>query len=135
MKETWWLIDAQDKTLGRLASHIAKRLRGKFRADFAPNRSSKDYIIVVNSDKLKVTGKKADDKMYYRHSGYMGHLKESTYSEMQDRHPGRVLELAVKGMLPRGPLGRELFTQLKVYSGEQHPHAAQQPQALSVEEA
>lgn len=133
--EKWWIVDAKDKTLGRLASEIAKRLRGKYRADFAPHVNHGEHVIVVNAEQLKVTGRKAQDKLYYRHSGYMGSLKTTNFADMQATHPGRVLEKAVKGMLPRGPLGYQLFTQLRVYTGNEHPHTAQQPEALDIKEA
>ena len=133
--ENWWLIDAENKTLGRLAAMIAARLRGKFRADFAPNLNFGEHIVVVNAAKIRVTGKKMTDKIYYRHSGHIGNLKQESFGDLQARAPGKVLELAVKGMLPKNPLGRRLFTQLKVYAGIEHPHSAQQPKPIEVKEA
>lgn len=128
----WYLIDARDKTLGRLASEIARRLRGKHKAEFTPHVDTGDYLIVINADKIKVTGNKADDKLYYRHSGYNGGLKITNFKDYQAKRPGRVLELAVKGMLPKGPLGRDMFRKLKIYSGEEHNHQAQKPEAINV---
>lgn len=128
----WYLVDASGKTLGRLASEIALRLRGKHKPEFTPNLDTGDYIIVVNAEKLSVTGKKCKDKIYYRHTGYIGNLKSATYDEMQNKRPGKVLELAVKGMLPRGPLGRAMLKKLKIYAGSEHEHTAQQPVALEI---
>jgi large subunit ribosomal protein L13 len=132
VRRDWFLIDATDKVLGRLSAEIAKRLRGKHKAVYTPHVDTGDYIVVVNADKIRVTGNKSEDKMYYRHSGYPGGLFETNFRKMQDRFPTRALELAVKGMLPKGPLGYAMIKKLKVYSGSQHPHAAQQPQALNV---
>ena len=128
----WYVVDATGKTLGRLASELALRLRGKHKADFTPHVAMGDYFVVVNADKLEVTGKKADDKIYYRHSGYPGGLKEETFSELLARKPEQVLELAVKRMLPKGPLGREMFRFLKVYAGNEHPHTAQKPKKVEL---
>jgi len=128
----WYLIDATDKVLGRLSAEIAKRLRGKHKPIFTPHVDTGDYIVVVNADKIRVTGNKAQDKKYYRHSGYPGGLRETNFKKMQERFPNRPLELAVKGMLPKGPLGYAMLKKLKVYAGSQHPHAAQMPQALNV---
>lgn len=130
VQRKWTLIDAADKTLGRLASDVARRLRGKHKADYTPHVDVGDYVIVINADKLTVTGRKENDKLYYRHSGYNGGLKTATFAEMQKKHPGRVFEIAVKGMLPKGPLGRQMFRKLKVYSGSEHQHQAQQPQKI-----
>ncbi|OGO90067.1 MAG: 50S ribosomal protein L13 [Coxiella sp. RIFCSPHIGHO2_12_FULL_42_15] len=130
VERKWTLIDAADKTLGRLASDIARRLRGKHKPDFTPHVDTGDYVIVINADKLAVTGRKQGDKLYYRHSGYNGSLKVTTFAQMQKKHPGRVLEIAVKGMLPKGPLGRQMFRKLKIYSGGEHQHQAQQPQSI-----
>lgn len=132
VNQKWYLIDARDKTLGRLASEIARRLRGKHKAEFTPHVDTGDYLIVINADKIKVTGNKADDKLYYRHSGYNGGLKITNFKDYQAKRPGRVLELAVKGMLPKGPLGRDMFRKLKIYSGEEHNHQAQKPEAINV---
>ena len=132
VRRDWFLIDATDKVLGRLSAEIARRLRGKHKAVYTPHVDTGDYIVVVNADKIRVTGNKSEDKMYYRHSGYPGGLFETNFRKMQDRFPTRALELAVKGMLPKGPLGYAMIKKLKVYSGSQHPHAAQQPQALNV---
>jgi large subunit ribosomal protein L13 len=128
----WFLIDATDKVLGRLAVEIAKRLRGKHKSIYTPHVDTGDFVVVVNAEKIRVTGNKAKDKMYYRHSGYPGGLYEMNYSKMHTRFPTRPLELAVKGMLPKGPLGYAMLKKLKIYSGAQHPHAAQRPQALEV---
>ena len=128
----WYLVDADGKTLGRLASEIAFRLRGKHKAEFTPNIDTGDYIIVINAEKIAVTGKKRSNKMYYRHTGYIGNLKKATFAELNARRPERVIELAVKGMLPRGPLGRALLKKLKIYAGAEHQHKAQQPIALEI---
>lgn len=132
VRRDWYLVDADGKTLGRLASEIARRLRGKHKAEYTPHVDTGDYIVVVNADKLRVTGRKASDKMYHRHTGYIGNMKSVSFEKMQARAPGRVLELAVKGMLPKNPLGRAMFRKLKVYAGTEHNHAAQQPQALDI---
>jgi large subunit ribosomal protein L13 len=132
VKRDWFVVDATDKVLGRLASEIARRLRGKHKVTFTPHVDSGDYIVVVNAEKLRVTGDKAQQKIYYRHSTYPGGIYSSTFSKLHDRFPGRVLEKAVKGMLPKGPLGYAMLKKLKVYAGSDHPHSAQQPQALSV---
>ncbi len=128
----WYLVDADGKTLGRLASEIAFRLRGKHKAEFTPNIDTGDYIIVINAEKIAVTGKKRSNKMYYRHTGYIGNLKKATFAELNARRPERVIELAVKGMLPRGPLGRAMLKKLKIYAGAEHQHKAQQPIALEI---
>ena len=128
----WYVVDATGKTLGRMATEIAHRLRGKHKPIYTPHVDTGDYIIVVNADKVQVTGKKASDKMYYRHTGYIGSLKSISFEKMQAKTPGRVIELAVKGMLPKNPLGRAMFRKLKVYSGPDHQHAAQQPKPLEV---
>jgi large subunit ribosomal protein L13 len=132
VRRDWFVVDAQDKTLGRLASEIARRLRGKHKAIYTPHVDTGDYIVVVNADKVRVTGNKASDKMYHRHTGYIGNLKTRTFSEMIDRSPEKVIELAVKGMLPKGPLGRQMFRKLKVFAGPEHKHEAQQPQPLEI---
>lgn len=128
----WYVVDANGKTLGRLATEIAKRLRGKHKPIYTPHVDTGDYIIVINADKVQVTGNKASDKLYYRHSGYVGHLKSVSFEKMQAKVPGRVIELAVKGMLPKNPLGRAMYRKLKVYSGPEHSHAAQQPKPLEI---
>jgi len=128
----WYVIDAEGKALGRLASEIARRLRGKHKPIYTPHVDTGDYIIVVNADKVAVTGNKASDKMYHHHTGYIGNLKSASFAQMQARAPGRVIELAVKGMLPKNPLGRAMFRKLKVYAGPEHKHSAQQPQALEI---
>ena len=126
----WYVVDAEGKTLGRLASEVAKVLRGKNKAIFTPHIDTGDYVIVVNADKVKVTGKKLDQKIYYHHSDYIGGMKETTLREMMNKHPERVIEYAVKGMLPKGPLGRQMFTKLHVYAGPDHEQAAQKPEVL-----
>ena len=131
VERKWYVVDATGYTLGRLASEVAKVLRGKNKPVFTPHVDTGDYVIVVNADKIKVTGKKLDQKIYYQHSDYVGGMKETTLREMLAKKPEKVVELAVKGMLPKGPLGREMFTKLHVYAGAEHPHAAQQPEALT----
>ena len=128
----WFVVDAADKTLGRLAREIAHRLRGKHKAEYTPHVDTGDYIVVVNAEKIRVTGAKASDKMYHAHSGYPGGLKSISFEKLIDKAPERVLQKAVKGMLPRNPLGRAMFRKLKVYAGTEHPHTAQQPQALNI---
>lgn len=128
----WYVIDAEGKTLGRLATEVARRLRGKHKPEFTPHIDTGDYIIVVNADKIAVTGKKGQDKMYYRHTGFVGNMKSANFDQMQERRPGKVLELAVKGMMPNGPLGRAQLKKLKIYAGATHEHAAQQPIALEI---
>jgi large subunit ribosomal protein L13 len=124
------VVDATDRVLGRLASQIALRLRGKHKAIYTPHVDTGDFIIVLNAEKIRVTGNKADDKMYYRHSGYPGGIYETNFRKLQARFPDRVLEKAVKGMLPKGPLGYAMIKKMKVYAGDTHPHAAQQPKPL-----
>ena len=131
IERKWYVVDAEGKTLGRLASEVAKVLRGKNKPTFTPHIDTGDYVIVVNAAKIAVTGKKLDQKIYYHHSDYVGGMKETTLREMLAKKPEKVVELAVKGMLPKGPLGREMFTKLHVYAGAEHPHAAQQPEALT----
>ena len=131
IERKWYVVDAADCTLGRLASEVAKVLRGKNKPEFTPHVDTGDYVIVVNAEKITVTGKKLDDKVYYNHSGWVGGLKETTLREMLAKHPERVIEHAVKGMLPKGPLGREMYTKLHVYVGPDHKHAAQKPEALT----
>ena len=132
VKRDWYVVDATDKVLGRLASEIASRLRGKHKAEYTPHVDTGDYIVVVNVEKLRVTGNKAEDKMYHRHSGYPGGIYSTNFTKMQQRFPGRVLEKAVKGMLPKGPLGYAMLKKLKVYRGPEHQHTAQQPKALEI---
>ena len=132
VKRDWFVVDADGKTLGRLATEIARRLRGKHKAEYTPHVDTGDYIVVVNAEKVHVTGNKRADKMYYRHSGFPGGLKEANFEKMMQTFPERAIELAVKGMLPKGPLGRAMYSKLKVYAGANHPHAAQQPQELNI---
>lgn len=132
--QNWYLIDAKDKTLGRLATAVATRLRGKHKPEFTPHTDTGDFLVVINADQIAVTGNKFLDKKYYRHTGYPGGLKTTNFKDMQATHPERTLEIAVKGMLPKGPLGRAMFLKLKVYAGSEHPHAAQQPKPLEIEE-
>ena len=127
----WYVVDATDMTLGRLASEVAKVLRGKNKAIFTPHIDTGDYVIVINAEKIKVTGKKLDQKIYYRHSDYVGGMKETTLREKLAKKPEEVIELAVKGMLPKGPLGRQMYTKLHVYAGPEHNHAAQKPEVLT----
>lgn len=127
----WYVVDAEGCTLGRLASEVAKILRGKNKPQFTPHIDTGDYVIITNAEKIKVTGKKLSQKIYYHHSGYVGGMKETTLSEMLAKKPERVLELAVKGMLPKGPLGRKMYRKLFVYAGPEHKHEAQQPEALT----
>ncbi len=132
VKRDWFVVDASDKVLGRLAAEIALRLRGKHKPEFTPHVDTGDFIVVVNAAKMRVTGNKAEGKKYYRHSGYPGGITETTFGKMQARFPGRALEKAVKGMLPKGPLGYAMIKKLKVYAEGTHPHSAQQPKALEV---
>ena len=128
----WFVVDAADKTLGRIATVIASRLRGKHKPEFTPNVDTGDYIVVINAEKVHVTGNKAKDKIYHRHTGYPGGLKSITFEKLILKAPERTIQNAVKGMLPRGPLGRAMFKKLKVYAGQEHPHSAQQPQNLNI---
>ncbi|MEQ8515755.1 MAG: 50S ribosomal protein L13, partial [Chromatocurvus sp.] len=128
----WFVVDADGKTLGRLASEIAHRLRGKHKAEYTPHVDTGDYIVVVNAEKIRVTGAKSTDKMYYHHTGYPGGIRSISFEKLIDKAPERVLQRAIKGMLPRNPLGRAMFSKLKVYAGSEHPHAAQQPQPLNL---
>ncbi len=132
VQRDWYVVDAEGKTLGRLAAQIAHRLRGKHKPEFTPHVDCGDYIVVVNADKITVTGNKAKGKTYYSHTGFPGGIKEITFEKLLDRAPERVIERAVKGMLPRGPLGRAVFRKLKVYAGAEHQHAAQQPKVLDI---
>jgi large subunit ribosomal protein L13 len=132
VKRDWYVVDATDKTLGRLSTEIAHRLRGKHKPEYTPHVDTGDYIVVVNAEKITVTGKKASNKIYHRHTGYIGGLKSISFEKLIDKAPERVIQSAVKGMLPRGPLGRAMFTKLKVYAGTEHPHTAQQPKELDI---
>ena len=131
IERKWYVVDATGYTLGRLASEVAKVLRGKNKAIFTPHIDTGDYVIVVNADKIKVTGKKLVQKIYYHHSDYVGGMKETTLREMMNKKPEKVIELAVKGMLPKGPLGRQMYTKLHVYAGPEHNHEAQKPEVLT----
>ncbi len=132
VKRDWYVVDAEGKTLGRIATEIAHRLRGKHKAEYTPHVDTGDYIIVINAEKVTVTGNKAKDKVYYAHSGFPGGLKSTTFDKLQAAKPEMIIEKAVKGMLPRGPLGRDMYRKLKVYAGTEHNHAAQQPQVLDI---
>jgi large subunit ribosomal protein L13 len=135
VKREWFVIDATDKVLGRVASEVAHRLRGKHKPEFTPHVDTGDYIVVINAAKLRVTGNKGLQKTYFRHTGYPGGIYETNFDKMQAKFPGRVLEKAVKGMLPKGPLGRQQIKKLKVYAGAEHPHAAQSPVVLDLADA
>ena len=128
----WFLVDAAGKTLGRLAAEIAHRLRGKHKPEYTPHVDTGDYIVVINAEKIAVTGKKATDKIYYRHTEFPGGIKDISFEKLIERAPERALQTAVRGMLPHNPLGRAMFRKLKVYAGTEHPHAAQQPQTLNI---
>ncbi|AKH68875.1 LSU ribosomal protein L13P [Spongiibacter sp. IMCC21906] len=132
VKHDWYVVDAAEKTLGRLASEIAHRLRGKHKAEFTPHVDTGDYIVVVNAEKVRVTGSKTTDKIYHHHTGYPGGLKSMSFEKLIDKAPERVIQGAVKGMLPKNPLGRAMFKKLKVYAGTEHPHTAQQPVELNI---
>ncbi len=132
VKRDWYLVDATDKTLGRLASEIARRLRGKHKAEFTPHVDTGDYIVVINAGKVRVTGTKEQNKMYHQHTGYIGNLKSISFDKLRDKAPERILESAVKGMLPKNPLGRAMFRKLKIYAGTEHRHTAQQPAVLDI---
>lgn len=132
VQRDWYIVDAAEKTLGRLAVIIATRLRGKHKAEYTPHVDTGDYIVVVNADKIRVTGNKAKGKIYHSHTGYPGGLKSISFEKLMEKAPERAIQNAVKGMLPKGPLGRAMFKKMKVYAGEQHPHAAQQPQDLNI---
>lgn len=128
----WFVVNAEGKTLGRMASEIATRLRGKHKPEYTPHVDTGDYIVVINAEKVRVTGKKATDKMYYHHTGFVGGIKSISFEKLIDKAPERVIQKAVKGMLPKGPLGRSMYGKLKVYAGSEHPHTAQQPQELNI---
>ena len=132
VRRDWYVVDATGKTLGRLSTEIAHRLRGKHKPEYTPHVDTGDYIVVINAEKVRVTGKKLQDKMYHHHTGYIGNLKSVPLNKMLDEHPERVIEKAVKGMLPRGPLGRQMYSKLRVFAGPEHTHAAQQPIPLEV---
>ncbi|MGO3890628.1 MAG: 50S ribosomal protein L13 [Paenalcaligenes sp.] len=132
VRREWFVIDAKDKVLGRVASEVARRLRGKHKPEYTPHVDTGDYIIIINAADIRVTGNKAQDKKYYRHSGYVGGISETNFETMQERFPGRAMEKAVKGMLPKGPLGYAMAKKLKVYAGAEHPHTAQQPKPLEI---
>ena len=128
----WYVVDAEGKTLGRLASEIAHRLRGKHKSEYTPHVDTGDYIVVVNADKVRVTGQKETDKVYYRHSGYPGGIKATSLGKLRDDHPERIISIAVRGMMPRNSLGRAMLRKLKIYAGPEHPHSAQQPKTLDL---
>ena len=132
VRRDWFVVDASGKTLGRLATELARRLRGKHKPEYTPHVDTGDYIVVVNAEKIRVTGNKKRDKMYHHHTGYIGNLKSKSLETMLDEHPERVLQTAVKGMLPKGPLGRQMFKKLRVFKGPEHDHAAQQPIPLEI---
>ena len=132
VRRSWYVIDAENQILGRLATEVARRLRGKHKAEYTPHVDTGDFIVVINADKVRVTGNKTTDKMYYRHSGYPGGIKSLSFEKLRDTHPDRIIEKAVKGMLPRNPLGRAMLRKLKVYAGSEHPHSAQQPELLEI---
>jgi large subunit ribosomal protein L13 len=132
-RHNWYVVDATNKTLGRLASEVAKRLRGKHKPEYTPNIDTGDYIVVINAAHIKVTGNKAQDKVYYHHTGYPGGIKEINFEKLLAKDPTQVIEKAVKGMLPKGPLGRAMFMKMKVYASAEHPHQAQQPQLLELD--
>jgi large subunit ribosomal protein L13 len=132
VRRDWYVVDADGKTLGRLSTEIARRLRGKHKAEYTPHVDTGDYIIVINAEKVRVTGSKETDKVYYKHTGYIGNMKSITLGKLRQSHPERIIQTAVKGMLPKNPLGRAMFKKLKVYAGGEHGHQAQQPKALEI---
>lgn len=132
IEKKWYVVDANGKTLGRLASQLALRLRGKHKPEYTPHVDTGDFLIVLNADQLRVTGNKTQDKMYHHHTGYPGGIKSESFEKLQARQPARILEIAVKGMLPKGPLGRKMFGKLKIYAGNAHPHAAQHPENIDL---
>ncbi len=134
VKRDWYVVDASDKVLGRLATAIAHRLRGKHKAEYTQHVDTGDYIVVTNAEKVIVTGRKFKDKIYHSHSGFPGGIKSIPFNKMQQKNPARIIELAVKGMLPKNPLGREMYRKLKIYVGSEHPHEAQQPKTFEIEE-
>ncbi len=132
VKHNWYVVDATDKTLGRISTEIANRLRGKHKAEYTPHVDTGDYIVVVNAEKVKVTGNKTTDKIYYHHTGYIGGIKSITFEKLIEKSPERVIQMAVKGMMPKNKLSRSMLSKLKVYAGSEHPHSAQQPQPLEI---
>ena len=132
VEQGWYVVDAQNKVLGRLASQIATRLRGKHKPEYTPHIDTGDYVVVINVEKLRVTGRKAERKIYYRHTGYPGGIRETNFAKLKAKRPERVLQKAIKGMLPKGPLGYAMMRKLKVYVGATHPHSAQQPKTLEI---
>ncbi|MFQ5470090.1 MAG: 50S ribosomal protein L13 [Gammaproteobacteria bacterium] len=132
VKRDWYIMDADGKTLGRLATEVARRLRGKHKAEYTPHVDTGDYIIVVNASKVRVTGRKTTDKMYHHHTGFIGNLKSISFDKLQAKHPERIIEIAVKGMLPKNPLGRAMYRKLRVYADGDHGHTAQQPIPLEI---
>lgn len=134
VQHDWYIVDAAGKTLGRLAAEVAARLRGKHKAIYTPHVDTGDYIVIVNAEKIRVTGRKVKEKIYYSHTGFPGGLKEITFEKLLVKAPTRVLEIAIKGMLPKGPLGRTMYRKLKVYAGSEHPHSAQQPVVLTIDD-
>ncbi|MCT4618845.1 MAG: 50S ribosomal protein L13 [Marinisporobacter sp.] len=132
VERKWYVVDAEGKTLGRLASQVASILRGKNKPTYTPHVDTGDYVIIINAEKVEVTGKKMDQKMYRHHTGYVGHMKEMTYKQLLQKHPERIIEFAVKGMLPKNSLGRQMFKKLKVYTGTEHNHEAQKPEILDI---
>lgn len=132
VQREWFVIDAAEQTLGRLATEVARRLKGKHKPEYTPHVDTGDYIVVINADKVRVTGNKTKDKIYYHHTGFPGGLKSISFDKLQDKKPEMIIELAVKGMLPKNPLGRAMYKKMKVYAGAEHPHAAQQPQELKL---
>lgn len=132
VRRSWFIVDAEGKTLGRLATEVARRLRGKHKPEYTPHVDTGDYIVVINAAKVHVTGAKATDKIYWHHTGHPGGIKGISFEHLRDSHPERIIERAVKGMLPRNPLGRDMLRKLKVYAGNEHPHSAQQPEPLEI---
>ncbi|RKZ90706.1 MAG: 50S ribosomal protein L13 [Gammaproteobacteria bacterium] len=132
VERDWYIVDAENKTLGRLSTEIARRLRGKHKPEYTPHVDTGDYIVVINAEKVYVSGNKRTDKMYYHHTGYIGNLKSISFDKLIERAPERVIETAVKGMLPKNPLGRAMYKKMKVYAGSEHPHTAQQPKTLEI---
>ena len=132
IKRDWFLVDADGKTLGRLATEVASRLRGKHKPEFTPHADAGDYIVIVNAEKIRVTGNKFEDKLYHHHTGYVGNLKSVSFKDLQNKKPEAIIQNAVKGMLPKGPLGRQMFKKMKVFTGPNHTHTAQQPQLLEI---
>ncbi len=132
VRRDWYVVDAEGQTLGRLATEVARRLRGKHKPEFTPHVDTGDYIVVINAEKVRVTGRKTTDKMYHHHTGYIGNMKSISFEKLIAKAPERVIQIAVKGMLPKNPLGRAMFKKLKVYAGSEHQHAAQQPKPLEI---